>query len=57
VVKIIKAMTNQQLLVDAITKMTWCLQWVLQGTGKTYTGVAMAVKALKEKAGKTIIPN
>jgi hypothetical protein len=28
--KIIKAMTYQQLLVDAINKMTWCLQWVLQ---------------------------
>ncbi len=50
--KIVKAMTpNQQLLVDTINKN----DMVFAGTGKTYTGVAMAVKALKEKQVKRII--
>jgi phosphate starvation-inducible PhoH-like protein len=46
--KIIKAMTpNQQLLVDTINKKRYGFA-VGPGTGKTYTGVAMAVKALKK---------
>jgi phosphate starvation-inducible PhoH-like protein len=46
--KIIKAMTpNQQLLVDTINTNDMVFA-VGPGTGKTYTGVAMAVKALKE---------
>ncbi|MBC7641593.1 MAG: PhoH family protein, partial [Flavobacterium sp.] len=54
--KIIKAMTpNQQLLVDTINKCDMVFAVGPAGTGKTYTGVAMAVKALKEKAVKKII--
>jgi len=54
--KIIKAMTpNQQLLVDAINKNDMVFAVGPAGTGKTYTGVAMAVKALKEKQVKRII--
>ena len=51
--KIIKAMTpNQQLLVDTLEKNDMVFAVGPAGTGKTYTGVAMAVKALKRKAGK-----
>lgn len=54
--KIIKAMTpNQQLLVDSVNKNDMVFAVGPAGTGKTYTGVAMAVKALKEKQVKRII--
>jgi len=54
--KIIKAMTpNQQLLVDTINTNDMVFAVGPAGTGKTYTGVAMAVKALKEKQVKKII--
>ena len=54
--KIIKAMTpNQQLLVDSINKNDMVFAVGPAGTGKTYTGVALAVKALKEKQVKRII--
>ncbi len=54
--KIIKAMTlNQQLLVDTINKCDMVFAVGPAGTGKTYTGVAMAVKALKDKTVKKII--
>jgi phosphate starvation-inducible PhoH-like protein len=54
--KIIKAMTpNQQLLVDTVYKNDMVFAVGPAGTGKTYTGVALAVKALKEKQVKRII--
>lgn len=54
--KIIKAMTpNQQILVDMVNKNDMVFAVGPAGTGKTYTGVAMAVKALKEKQVKRII--
>ena len=54
--KIIKAMTlNQQLLVDTMEKNDMVFAVGPAGTGKTYTGVAMAIKALKEKQVKRII--
>ncbi len=54
--KIIKAMTpNQQLLVNKMEKNDMVFAVGPAGTGKTYTGVAMAVKALKEKQVKRII--
>lgn len=54
--RIIKAMTpNQQLLVDTVNKNDMVFAVGPAGTGKTYTGVAMAVKALKEKQVKKII--
>ena len=54
--KLIKAMTpNQQKLVDTIIKNDMVFAIGPAGTGKTYTGVAMAVKALKEKEVKRII--
>jgi phosphate starvation-inducible PhoH-like protein len=54
--KLIKAMTpNQQKLVDTIHKNDMVFAIGPAGTGKTYTGVAMAVKALKEKQVKRII--
>ena len=54
--KIIKAKTpNQAKLVDAISKNDMVFAIGPAGTGKTYTGVAMAVKALKEKQVKRII--
>ncbi len=54
--KIIKAMTpNQQLLVETMHKNDMVFAVGPAGTGKTYTGVAMAVKALKEKQVKKII--
>lgn len=54
--KIIKAITpNQQLLVETMTKNDMVFAVGPAGTGKTYTGVAMAVKALKEKTVKKII--
>ncbi len=54
--KIIKAMTaNQQLLVNTMNKNDMVFAVGPAGTGKTYTGVAMAVKALKEKSVRRII--
>lgn len=54
--KLIKAMTpNQQLLVDSTFKNDMVFAVGPAGTGKTYTGVALAVKALKEKQVKRII--
>ncbi|WP_306354098.1 PhoH family protein [Flavobacterium sp. '19STA2R22 D10 B1'] len=54
--KLIKAMTpNQQLLVDTMSKNDMVFAVGPAGTGKTYTGVALAVKALKEKQVKRII--
>jgi len=54
--KLIKAMTpNQQLMVDLIHKNDMVFAVGPAGTGKTYTGVALAVKALKEKQVKRII--
>jgi len=54
--KLIKAITpNQQKLVDLIEKNDMVFAVGPAGTGKTYTGVAMAVKALKEKQVKRII--
>lgn len=54
--KLIKAMTpNQQKLVDTIIKNDMVFAIGPAGTGKTYTGVAMAVKALKEKQVRRII--
>lgn len=54
--KLIKALTpNQQKLVDLIEKNDMVFAVGPAGTGKTYTGVAMAVKALKEKQVKRII--
>lgn len=54
--KLIKAMTpNQQLLVDSMAKNDMVFAVGPAGTGKTYTGVALAVRALKEKQVKRII--
>jgi phosphate starvation-inducible protein PhoH and related proteins len=54
--KLIKAMTpNQQKLVDQMAKNDMVFAIGPAGTGKTYTGVALAVKALKEKQVKRII--
>lgn len=54
--KLIKAMTpNQQKLVDYVYKNDMVFAVGPAGTGKTYTGVALAVKALKEKQVKRII--
>ncbi len=52
----IKARTeNQQHLVDAFEKNDMMFATGPAGTGKTYTSIALAVKALKEKAIKKII--
>ena len=54
--KIIKARTpNQQKLVELMGKNDMVFAIGPAGTGKTYTGVALAVKALKEKQVKRII--
>ncbi|MFL9843418.1 PhoH family protein [Flavobacterium rhizosphaerae] len=54
--KLIKAMTpNQQKLVDTMLENDMVFAVGPAGTGKTYTGVALAVKALKEKQVKRII--
>ena len=54
--KIIKAKTiNQLKLVNLIIKNDMVFAIGPAGTGKTYTGIAMAVKALKEKKVKRII--
>ena len=54
--KIIKARTiNQARLVESITTNDLVFAVGPAGTGKTYTGVAMAVKALKNKEVKHIV--
>jgi phosphate starvation-inducible PhoH-like protein len=54
--RLIKAQTvNQRRLVDASYKNDMVFAIGPAGTGKTYTGVALAVKALKEKQVKRII--
>ncbi len=54
--KLIKALTpNQQRLVDMVHKNDMVFAVGPAGTGKTYTGVALAVKALKEKQVRRII--
>ncbi|MCJ7466311.1 MAG: PhoH family protein [Maribacter sp.] len=54
--KLIKAQTvNQRKLVDAAKTNDMVFAIGPAGTGKTYTGVALAVKALKEKQVKRII--
>lgn len=54
--KLIKAQTaNQRKLVDLSSKNDMVFAIGPAGTGKTYTGVALAVKALKEKQVKRII--
>ena len=54
--RLIKAQTlNQRRLVDACAKNDMVFAIGPAGTGKTYTGVALAVKALKEKQVRRII--
>ena len=54
--KIIKAKTlNQRKLVESMEKNDMVFAIGPAGTGKTYTGVALAVKALKYKQVKRII--
>ncbi|MFZ8960663.1 MAG: PhoH family protein [Flavobacteriia bacterium] len=54
--KVIKAKTlNQKRLVESMQKNAMLFAIGPAGTGKTYTGVALAVKALKEKQVKRII--
>ncbi len=54
--KIIKARTtNQHKMVEASTKSDMIFAIGPAGTGKTYTAVALAVKALKEKQVRKII--
>jgi len=54
--KKIKALTaNQRKLVDAVNKNDMVFAIGPAGTGKTYTGVALAVRALKSKEVKRII--
>lgn len=54
--KLIKPLTpNQRLLVEKIQINDMVFAIGPAGTGKTYTGVAMAVKALKDKQVKRII--
>ena len=54
--KVIKARTvNQARLVESITTNDLVFAVGPAGTGKTYTGVAMAVKALKNKEVKRIV--
>lgn len=54
--RLIKARTvNQRRMVDAAKRNDMVFAIGPAGTGKTYTGVALAVKALKEKQVKRII--
>ncbi|MDT0607808.1 PhoH family protein [Croceitalea rosinachiae] len=54
--RLIKAQTaNQRRMVDASKKHDMVFAIGPAGTGKTYTGVALAVKALKEKQVRRII--
>ena len=54
--KLIKAQTvNQRRMVEVMTKNDMLFAVGPAGTGKTYTAVALAVKALKEKEVKRIV--
>lgn len=54
--RLVKAQTvNQRRLVDAMDKNDMVFAIGPAGTGKTYTGVALAVRALKDKQVKRII--
>ncbi len=54
--RLVKAQTvNQRRLVDAVGKNDMVFAIGPAGTGKTYTGVALAVRALKNKEVKRII--
>ena len=54
--RLIKALTtNQRKLVDAVRQNDMVFAIGPAGTGKTYTGVALAVRALKNKEVKRII--
>lgn len=54
--KIIKARTlNQRKIIDSVKKNDMVFAIGPAGTGKTYTGIALAVKALKNKNVKKII--
>ena len=54
--KVIKARTlNQRKLIDSVHKNDMVFAIGPAGTGKTYTGIALAVKALKNKNVKRII--
>ena len=54
--RVIKAKSvNQRKIVDAITDNNMVFAIGPAGTGKTYTGIALAVKALKQKEVKRII--
>ncbi|MGB0198653.1 MAG: PhoH family protein, partial [Flavobacteriaceae bacterium] len=54
--KIVRAQTaNQARMVEAVNSNDLVFAVGPAGTGKTYTGVALAVKALKEKQVKRII--
>ena len=54
--KVIKARTlNQRKLLDSVHKNNMVFAIGPAGTGKTYTGIALAVKALKNKNVKRII--
>ena len=49
----VEALTpNQQRLFDSYQKGKHVIAYGTAGTGKTYTGVALAVKALKQKQDK-----
>ena len=54
--KVIKARTlNQRKIIDSVNKNDMVFAIGPAGTGKTYTGIALAVKALKNKNVKRII--
>jgi phosphate starvation-inducible PhoH-like protein len=54
--RLVKAQTvNQRRLVDAVSRNDMVFAIGPAGTGKTYTGVALAVRALKNKQVKRII--
>jgi phosphate starvation-inducible PhoH-like protein len=54
--KVIKARTlNQRKIIDSVHKNDMVFAIGPAGTGKTYTGIALAVKALKNKNVKRII--
>ena len=54
--RLVRAQTaNQRKLVDAVSKNDMVFAIGPAGTGKTYTGVALAVRALKNKQVKRII--
>ena len=54
--RVIKARTlNQRKIIDSVNNNNMVFAIGPAGTGKTYTGIALAVKALKNKAVKKII--